>query len=167
MGGALGTKLGWKYNILINQNNIHPLLIFVSRLILGFVFIYASYEKILEPEGFAKNINNYHIIPFGLENSIAIFLPWLELFIGLGLIFGIFIKGSAMIGGGLLCLFIILILQAMLRGFNIECGCGLKEGEMVGWSKILENSILLFASYLVYVSKNRIFEIFPKSSLSE
>ena len=108
-----------------------------------------------------------HIIPFGLENSIAIFLPWLELFIGLGLIFGIFIKGSAMISGGLLSLFIILIFQAMLRGFNIECGCGLKEGEMVGWSKILENSILLFASYLVYVSKNRIFEIFSKSSLLE
>ena len=150
-----------------NINNINPILILFIRLILGLVFIYASYDKILDPEKFARNINYYHVVPFGLENSIAIFLPWLELFIGFGLIIGVFINGSAILSGGLLCLFIIMIFQAILRGFNIECGCGLKEGDMVGWSKILENSVLLFASYLIYGSKNRIFEIIPKSSLLE
>ena len=149
------------------MNNIHPILIFIIRFMLGGIFIYASYEKIIDPEKFARDINNYHIIPFGLENSVAIFLPWLELFIGIGLIFGVFINGSALISGGLLGLFIILIFQAILRGFNIECGCGLKNGEMVGWSKILENLILLFTSYLIYSSKNRFLEIIPKSSLLE
>ena len=121
----------------------------------------------MDPGKFARSIANYHIVPFGLENSIAIILPWLELFIGVGLIAGIMVDGAAGITGSLLVIFILLILQAILRGFNIECGCGLKEGEMVGWTKILENIVFLFASWMVYSRQKNIFEFFPKSPLSE
>ena len=44
--------------------------VLVARLILGGVFIYASIDKILNPGDFAKIINNYHVLPFGLENFI-------------------------------------------------------------------------------------------------
>ena len=131
------------------MNKINPVLILLIRVILGLVFIYASYDKILDPGKFARDIANYHIIPFGLENSIAIILPWIELLIGLGIILGIFLDGSVFLSGGFLVLFILMIFQAMMRGFNIECGCGLKEGEMVGWSKILENIVFLGASYIL------------------
>ena len=137
------------------------------RLLVGLVFIIASYDKIIDPAQFARDISNYHIIPFGLENLIAIILPWIELFLGLGIVIGIFIDGSSFLSGTLLVLFILLIFQAMLRGFNIECGCGLKEGEMVGWSKILENIVFLGASYIVFYSRNRVLEIYPKTPLSE
>ena len=149
------------------MNKIHPIFIIIIRVILGCIFVYASYDKILDPEKFARGIANYHIVPFGLENSIAIILPWLELLIGFGLIAGIMVDGSAVISGGLLMIFIVFILQAILRGFNIECGCGLKEGEMVGWSKILENIVFLGASYLVFQQKNRILEFYPKTPLSQ
>ena len=128
------------------MNRINPYLILLIRCLLGIVFIYASYDKILDPEKFARDIANYHIIPFGLENSIAIILPWLELLIGMGIILGIFLDGSVVLSGSFLILFIFMIFQALMRGFNIECGCGLKEGEMVGWSKILENIVFLGAS---------------------
>ena len=137
------------------------------RILLGLIFLYASYDKILDPGKFARSIANYHIVPFGLENSIAIILPWLELFIGVGLIAGIMVDGAAGITGSLLVIFILLILQAILRGFNIECGCGLKEGEMVGWTKILENIVFLFASWMVFSRQKNLFEFFPKSPLSE
>jgi len=149
------------------MNKIHPIFIIIIRVILGCIFFYASYDKILDPGKFARDIANYHIVPFGLENSIAIILPWLELLIGFGLIAGIMVDGSAVISGGLLMIFIVFILQAILRGFNIECGCGLKEGEMVGWSKILENIVFLGASYLVFQQKNRILEFYPKTPLSQ
>ena len=149
------------------MNKIHPWLILVIRILLGIIFLYASYDKIMDPGKFARSIANYHIVPFGLENSIAIILPWLELFIGVGLIAGIMVDGAAGITGSLLVIFILLILQAILRGFNIECGCGLKEGEMVGWTKILENIVFLFASCMVYSRQKNIFEFFPKSPLSE
>ncbi len=149
------------------MNKIHPILIFIARILLGLIFIYASYDKIMDPGQFARDINNYHIVPFGFENSIAIFLPWLELLLGLGLITGLFLDGSSVFCGGLLIIFILIIFQAILRGFNIECGCGLKEGEMVGWSKILENLVFLGFSYLIFISKDRILEIYPKTSLLE
>ena len=149
------------------MNKIHPWLILVMRILLGLIFLYASYDKILDPGKFARSIANYHIVPFGLENSIAIILPWLELFIGVGLIAGIMVDGAAGITGSLLVIFILLILQAILRGFNIECGCGLKEGEMVGWTKILENIVFLFASWMVLSRQKNLFEFFPKSPLSE
>ena len=80
---------------------------------------------------------------------------------------GIMIDGSARVSAYLMVMFILMISQAMLRGYNIECGCGLKEGEMIGFNKILENIVFLGGSYIVIQRKKRLFEIFPKTPLSE
>lgn len=151
--------------MLNTMNKIHPLLVLIIRVLLGLIFIYASHDKILDPSKFARDISNYNVVPFGLENTVAIILPWLELVIGLGIVFGVCINGNVLICGGLLSLFIILISQAILRGYNIDCGCGLKDGEMVGLSKIIENFLFLGACYIVYQSKRRLLEFYPKSSL--
>ncbi len=132
------------------------------RLVLGVVFIYASYDKILDPSKFARDISNYHFVPFGLENTVAIILPWLELFIGIGIVLGIYIDGNTLLSAFLLLLFNFLIFQAMVRGFNIECGCGLKEGELVGWRKLIENFTLFGGACLILLSKKRIFEFYPR-----
>ena len=132
------------------------------RLVLGVVFIYASYDKILDPSKFARDISNYHIVPFGLENTVAIILPWLELFIGIGIVLGIYIDGNTLLSAFLLLLFNFLIFQAMVRGFNIECGCGLKQGELVGWRKLIENFTLFGGACLILLSKKRIFEFYPR-----
>ena len=57
--------------------------VLIARLILGGVFIYASLDKIAHPAEFAKAIGNYHVVPFGLENLMALALPWLELIAGI------------------------------------------------------------------------------------
>ena len=132
------------------------------RLVLGVVFIYASYDKILDPSKFARDISNYHFVPFGLENTVAIILPWLELFIGIGIVLGIYINGNTLLSAFLLLLFNFLIFQALVRGFNIECGCGLKEGELVGWRKLIENFTLFGGACLILLSKKRIFEFYPR-----
>ena len=148
------------------MKQVYPFDVVTIRIFLGFIFLIASIDKIVDPAGFARDISNYHVVPFGLENIIAIVLPWLELLIGLGLILGIMVDGASVISGILLILFIILIFQATIRGFNFECGCGLKEGELVGWRKIFEDLIYLFGSYIVWIRKRKIFEIFPKTTLS-
>ena len=48
-----------------------------ARVILGAVFIYASIDKIRNPEAFAKAVYNYQILPDSLINLTAIALPWL------------------------------------------------------------------------------------------
>ena len=149
------------------MKNLNKYFIICIRLILGTVFLWASFDKIIDPSSFAKNISNYHVVPFGLENTVAIILPWLEFFIGTGMILGIMVDGSIIISSCLLLLFNILIAQAILRGFNIECGCGLKDGQMVGIEKILENFILIGFAYILNLRDKKIFELFPKTNLSD
>ena len=98
---------------------------YLLRLIMGIVFIYASYSKILDPVSFSSNIHNFGVTPVYIENLIAIVLPWLELFIGLGLITGIKYRASIDISIYLMWAFIILISQAYLRGKSIDCGLSL------------------------------------------
>ena len=149
------------------MKNLNKYFIICIRLILGSVFLWASFDKIIDPSSFAKNISNYHVVPFGLENTVAIILPWLEFFIGTGMILGIMVNGSIIISSSLLILFNILIAQAILRGFNIECGCGLKDGQMVGIEKILENFALLGIAYILTLREQNFFELFPKTNLSD
>ena len=137
------------------------------RIVVGVIFLWASFDKIIDPAKFARDISNYHIVPLGLENTIALILPWLEFFIGTGLILGVMVDGSIIISSVLLITFNIMIAQAMARGFNIDCGCGLKEGQLVGFEKLIENFIFIIFSYFVYVRKEKILEFFPKTELSD
>lgn len=105
----------------------HPFTLLVCRWILGIVFIYASVYKIEMPLQFAKSIYNYQLIPDFAINAMAIFLPWIELFAGIGLIAGFFTPGSIRIIGGLLLIFMAAIIITLLRGIDIDCGC-FKEG---------------------------------------
>ena len=137
------------------------------RIVVGVIFLWASFDKIIDPAKFARDISNYHIVPLGLENTIALILPWLEFFIGTGLILGVMVDGSIIISSVLLITFNIMIAQAMARGFNIDCGCGLKEGQLVGFEKLIENFTFIIFSYFVYVRKENILEFFPKTELSD
>ena len=137
------------------------------RIFVGVIFLWASFDKIIDPAKFARDISNYHIVPLGLENTIALILPWLEFFIGTGLIIGVMVDGSIIISSVLLITFNIMIAQAMARGFNIDCGCGLKEGQLVGFEKLIENFIFILFSYFVYVRKEKFLEFFPKTELSD
>ena len=65
------------------------------RFVLGYVFIYASIGKIINPFDFSIAIQNYRILPDSLTNFMAIILPWMELYCGLFLILGIFSRVSA------------------------------------------------------------------------
>ena len=105
-------------------NNI--IIIFI-RVAMGLVFIYASYSKIVDPVSFSQNIHNYGVTPIFIENIIALTLPWIELFIGLGLILNIKFHASLDISIILMATFILLILQAYLRGKSIDCGCFFNE----------------------------------------
>ena len=66
-------------------------------------------------------------MPFGFEDLVALILPFIEFFIGIFLILGIFVDISATISLGLLFMFVLMIGQAYLRGKSIDCGCLLSD----------------------------------------
>ena len=48
----------------------------------------------------------------------------------------------------------------MVRGFNIECGCGLKEGQMVGYGKLFENFLLFGWMYFCFYEQRPHYVLF-------
>lgn len=132
--------------------NKHFILIF--RIIIGFVFIYASVYKVANPEEFAKSIENYMIFPLFLVNIIAILLPWLELILGLFIIFGIFIKASSFLLSINMFAFTLLVLITIIRGIDIGCGCFTSDinSTPIGWGKFSENLLLLGISLIIFYS---------------
>jgi uncharacterized membrane protein YphA (DoxX/SURF4 family) len=119
-----------------------------SRAILGGLFMYASFDKMANPEAFANIIDNYHILPYQLVNPMAIFLPWLEFITGLLLVVGKWVKGSLLIYSSLLIIFIIALAQAVVRGLDISCGCFSVQSSSTSdiWVRIILDIVMLFFS---------------------
>tara|TARA_B100001142_G_scaffold237799_1_gene236390 strand:+ start:1767 stop:2222 length:456 start_codon:yes stop_codon:yes gene_type:complete len=141
-------------------------IVLMSRLILGAVFIYASLDKILNPGDFAKIVGNYHVLPFGAENLLAIILPWVEFIVGVCLIIGVLIDGAAILVILMNIVFIFAITQALARGISVECGCfsvSSEAGSAIGIKTILRDIGYLFLAYVVYYRKDHKIEYFPKS----
>ena len=134
----------------------------IPRLILGLVFIIASYHKILDPASFSNNINNFHITPVTVENLAALFIPWLELILGVFLIFGVFFEGSSSITIALFIFFIFILTQAVYRGIDVHCGCFKTEADAgiadlkIGLIKRIGEDFLLLGMAFIYKMKNKI-----------
>lgn len=96
---------------------------FSARLILGGVFIFASIDKIAYPKEFAAIVMRYHILPERLAIYFAFFLPWLELFLGVFVILGFFVRGSAISLSFLVLIFMTAIMIRSIAGPIGNCGC--------------------------------------------
>ena len=123
----------------------------LSRTLLGLVFIVASIDKISAPDAFAASIEAYHLIPSFIINLFAIIIPWIELFAGIFLISGVYLRSSAFLMCLLLAIFEIAIVSALLRGLTIDCGCfGKEHATPVSWGKAGEDLLLFVLGMIVY-----------------
>jgi cation diffusion facilitator family transporter len=121
------------------------------RLLLGAVFLYASYDKVLHPEAFAQVVYNYQILPDTAVNLVALILPWLEALLGLCLIAGLWLPGATVAGTGLLAVFIGSLVFNQIRGLDIHCGCfstGTNGGTAGLWTVVRDMVFLIISSYL-------------------
>ena len=100
----------------------------VARWILGSTFLFAAFHKIMAPENFAKAIYSYGLFPEISVNLIAIILPFLELFSGLALIFGVYYRAGVDILCGLLIFFTVALSINLIRGHQFDCGCFYTSG---------------------------------------
>lgn len=129
--------------------------VFLIRLAIGIVFIYASISKIAHPDAFALIIYNYHILPGWIINLFALFLPWAEMVCGILLIVGYWHKSAAAILGGMTVVFIAALSMALFRGVNIECGCFSTTSRARGpvIDLIVRDTIMLVGIALIYAAK--------------
>ena len=117
------------------------------------VFIFAGASKIIDPSTFARDIDNYRLLPYLLVTLMAIILPWLEVFCGIFLIIGKLKKGAAFTLLVLTFMFIIAIGSAVARGLDITCGCfsNTIEGTKVGFTRLIEDGILFISIIIIYL----------------
>jgi uncharacterized membrane protein YphA (DoxX/SURF4 family) len=127
--------------------------ILALRLFIGGMFVFASITKILHPDKFAIAIDNYHFLPTSLVNLWALTLPWVELFVGLFLVAGIFTEGAALVSALMYVSFIIALSSALARGLDISCGCfeqaGQEKGGSISWLYLVRDSSLLAGSLII------------------
>lgn len=125
----------------------------VARLILGGVFIYASLDKILHPAAFAEAVFNYQILPSQLINLMALILPWLELVLGMLLLFGIWESGAVLGVNLLMVVFLSALIFNAARGLNISCGCFSTEttsSGLSGWTVLRDVFFFILSGYLLF-----------------
>ena len=109
----------------------HRYFAFLSRLVLGGIFVVAGAAKIPhivpEPgsgESLFQEIMKYQVLPHHLATAYAFVLPPLEILVGILLIVGIFQKTNSVIAALVTFSFTIAKIQAMARGLDINiCSC--------------------------------------------
>jgi putative oxidoreductase len=95
----------------------------IIGLIVGGIFIYAGVIKVMDPTGFARDIDNYHMLPWAVSVRLAFYLPWLEILCGLAVFCGLFYRGGLLILNALISIFIMASIVAKARGLDVICGC--------------------------------------------
>lgn len=113
------------------------------RFVLAFVFLNAGVSKLLAPGQFARAVRNYRLLPERLNESVATWLPRLELALALALLFGIGAAIVAGVAGALVVAFAGAVSVNLARGRRIDCGCATAPSpRTIGWGLVARNLAL-------------------------
>ena len=123
------------------------------RLAAGVLLVYASYDKLLDPQPFADAVDDYRILPLALVNLTAVVLPWVELVAGLCLIAGLGTPGAGLVTAVLAAVYTGALSSALLRGLEIGCGCfAAGAGDPLTWSDLWLRLALFAAGVQIAVA---------------
>lgn len=125
-------------------------LVVVLRLVVAAIFLVAALPKIADPGSFATDIDNYRIVPDALIGPVAVGLPLLEALVGVALITGVHARGAAIVASAMLVGFAFGMVQAIVRGIDLDCGCfGHLVETQVSWMTVTRNVVLTIACGIV------------------
>src|ERR1700739_2426769 len=132
-----------------------PILLRVGRLALAGIFLFAAYAK-LKPQAampwsgasirtslsmFAMQVDSYQLLAPQLVSPAAHFLPLFELFLGLWLLSGAWLRYSSLVTTLLLGAFFAMMVRTYRMGLEINCGC-FGPGERLGVGTLLRDGSL-------------------------
>ena len=87
------------------------------------VWLVSGAAKVPDIHGFQVLVQRYAILPPTLAAPFATVLPFLEIGIGLYLLAGLFVRGTALVGTLLVAAFLAAQITALARGISLDCGC--------------------------------------------
>jgi hypothetical protein len=117
------------------------------------IFIYAGALKALDPVQFASDIDNYKILPWPVSVALAFYLPWLEIFCALGLVFRFLYRGALSILTASILVFTLATIAAKIRGLDITCGCFGHASQNWSFPSHLATNLAILAALLALLFK--------------
>lgn len=118
-------------------------IVFLASLAFGALFLWSGIAKIKDPISFAEAVRNFRIVGDPIAPALAHFLPWLEVFAGLAVMWDRTRQGAAALLTGLVLGFTGAVVIAWIRGLDIACGCFGGEESMNYPVKVAQNLGLL------------------------
>lgn len=117
----------------------------IVALIFGGLFIWSGIAKIKDPIAFTEIVRNYRLVGDPIAPAVALFIPWIEVFAGVAVMSGRFLRGGAFLLTLCLLFFTLVIVVSWGRGLDIACGC-FGDDKIVNYPvKIAQNVVLLAA----------------------
>lgn len=143
-------------------------IIWLGRLVLGIIFIYAGYSKLFYPNrmftpfamlkfsvtanlsNFSIQVDSYKLLSAAGVNFVSHTLPFAEIILGLLLLIGWRLRIWATIVTLIMLGFLTVVTRAYLLHMDINCGC-FATPEPISLKKILEDSALALLAVLMTV----------------
>jgi len=136
--------------------NYRRIIIWLGRIVLAVIFIYAGYAKITmgrsprPPLGvalsfFEMQVASYQILPHQASRLVAHTLPFAEIAIGLLLLIGWQLRIWATIITLIIGGFFASVVRAYLLHLDINCGCFAKPEPLDGMTVLRDGALLLLA----------------------
>lgn len=117
----------------------------ILRIIIGCLFIYVGYVRLKYPHMIAEHLMVLDIFPWALINFFAMWMLCFEVFIGILVISGFWLRSSSLMLIGFCIVCICLISYALLQGLSLHCGCFVTAptGSPRTWGSLYQEGLML------------------------
>ena len=110
--------------------------------------------SLASPAEFASGIDNFKILPWPVSVALAFYLPWLEIFCALALVFRFFYSGALAILSASMVVFTLAIIAAKVRGLDITCGCFGHASQHWSFPSHLATNLSILAALVALIFAN-------------
>jgi uncharacterized membrane protein YphA (DoxX/SURF4 family) len=118
--------------------------LWVIRICVSLFFLSSALGKIRNIQTFIQGVINYQILPKRIATIFGWTLPWIEMAVGLALVFGVALPVAGFVGSVLIISFIIAVVINLTRGRLIQCNCfGFAGTRTISWGTVARNVLLL------------------------
>jgi uncharacterized membrane protein YphA (DoxX/SURF4 family) len=133
---------------------------FISRIIVGLVFMFSGFVKGIDPLGFAYRLEDYFAV-WGTEwmtpaaIALSILLSTAEFVLGFVVLFNLKPRVNAWLLLGMMAFFTVLTFYDALENPVPDCGCFGDAIKLTNWQTFFKNVILMIPTIILFIWRKK------------